>query len=279
MQLKKQPAAHHHDGRVDLGGLEVVIIEQVEIGDGDAVKVGKQRTHGVFDKAAVLVLEPERLDGGVILSGAHFVAELQLGVFPVADADAVDLGHGKHFAGHEGAVIAAADDEHVRPDLARPADIKLRVGEGGGADGKADDVKLPLFAQLFLELGFLVQIQQMQQLHLMPALLEYGGNGGQPLAVIAARDLALHVAVGIIGVDQQHPRLTSVQIYHIPSPVSSGRTSFLIQIQPFASYHVRPICVSATSGTRRENARSIHVCSSDAACSASDSGDSTISSS
>lgn len=82
--------------------------------------------------------------------------------------------------GHEGAVIAAADDEHVRPDLARPADIKLRVGEGGGADGKADDVKLPLFAQLFLELGFLVQIQQMQQFHLMPALLEHGGNGGQP---------------------------------------------------------------------------------------------------
>ena len=161
--VEEAAAAHHHDGRVDLGGLEVVIIEQVEIGDRDAVKVGKQRAHGVFDKAAVLVLEPERLDGGVILPGAHFVAELQLGVFPVADADAVDLGHGEHFAGHEGAVIAAADDEHVRPDLARPADIKLRVGEGGGADGKADDVKLPLFAQLFLELGFLVQIQQMQQ--------------------------------------------------------------------------------------------------------------------
>ena len=111
-------------------------------------------------------------------------------------------------------MIAAADDEHIRPDLTRPADIELRVGEGGGADGEADDVELALLPQLIFEFRLFVQIKQVEQLHMMPALLEHGGNRGQTLAVIAARNFPFHVAVSIVGVDEQHTRFASVKIYH-----------------------------------------------------------------
>ena len=53
----------------------------------------------------------------------------------------------------------------------------------------------------------------MHQPHMVAALLEDGGDGGKTFVIVAAADAPLAVAVGVVGIDQQHARRTPAEIF------------------------------------------------------------------
>ena len=207
-------AADHDDGSANLGGFEVIVIEEIEIGDGKAVEVGEEGTDGVLLDAAVGELEVEALHIGIVLTCAHLIAELQLCIFAVAHTDTVYAIHRQHFVRDEGTVIAAADDEDIGADLAGPLDIELCIGEGCGTDGEADDVELAQFGQLTLEFILFVEIEQVHEAYRMTSLFEHCRDGGKSFAVVAAAGFCGGIAVGVVGIYEQHTCFSAVQIFH-----------------------------------------------------------------